>query len=166
MSRTKPQHGLRRSGLLRWPVVCVAVLVASCQPAGILDPQGRLAAPSALDDGGPQPRGGTAVAASDESSRPGDLLGTWRKITTSECAEKYPATISFSSGTYRGARGPGQGMVWWDAGIYRLEDPRRLVLSVATDELVTYDITVRGDQFDVIDADGCRLSYRREPAHG
>lgn len=107
------------------------------------------------------------MAASDESSRgPTELVGTWRKITTSECAEKYPATVSFSTGTYRGARGPGQGMVWWDAGIYRLEEPRRLVLSVATDELVTYEIALGGDRFDVVDADGCRFSYRREPQHG
>src|ERR1700757_1800398 len=33
----------RRSGLLRWPAVGAAVLVASCQPAGILDPQGPVA---------------------------------------------------------------------------------------------------------------------------
>jgi cytochrome o ubiquinol oxidase subunit II len=34
------RHGPRRSGLLRLLVVCAAVLVCSCQPAGILDPQG------------------------------------------------------------------------------------------------------------------------------
>jgi cytochrome o ubiquinol oxidase subunit II len=29
--------------LLRWPVVCAALLFASCQPAGVLDPQGPIA---------------------------------------------------------------------------------------------------------------------------
>jgi cytochrome o ubiquinol oxidase subunit II len=49
MSRTaKPQRRLRRSGLIRWPVVGAAMLVASCQPAGILDPQGPIAAAERL----------------------------------------------------------------------------------------------------------------------
>ena len=43
-----PQHGLRRSGRLRWPVACAAMLVASCQPAGVLDPQGPIAAAERL----------------------------------------------------------------------------------------------------------------------
>jgi hypothetical protein len=105
------------------------------------------------------------VSGPDEDTRPVNLIGTWHKITTSSCADKYPATITFSTGTYRGARGPGQGMVWWDAGIYRLEGPQRLVLSVATDELVTYEITVRADQCEVTDAEGCQFAYRRDPTH-
>src|SRR6516165_7197609 len=32
------RHGPQRSGLLPWPVVSAAVLVSSCQPAGVLDP--------------------------------------------------------------------------------------------------------------------------------
>jgi cytochrome o ubiquinol oxidase subunit 2 len=42
------QHGPRRSALLRWLVVCAAVLVASCQPAGVLDPQGPIASQERL----------------------------------------------------------------------------------------------------------------------
>src|SRR5713101_5621696 len=41
-------HGLRRSGLPRWLTVCVAVLVASCSPAGVLDPQGPIASAERL----------------------------------------------------------------------------------------------------------------------
>jgi cytochrome o ubiquinol oxidase subunit 2 len=49
MSRTaSPQPGLRRFGVRRWPVVCAAALVASCQPAGILDPRGPIAAAQRL----------------------------------------------------------------------------------------------------------------------
>jgi cytochrome o ubiquinol oxidase subunit 2 len=45
MSRTaNPQHEFRRSALFRWPVLGAAALVASCQPAGILDPRGPIAA--------------------------------------------------------------------------------------------------------------------------
>ena len=64
------------------------------------------------------------------------MVGTWTKTTTAACADKYPATLTFSTGTYRGMRGPGQGMVWWDAGIYRLEGGDTLVVGTATDELV------------------------------
>ena len=42
------RHGPRRSGLLRWPVVCAAVLLASCQQAGVLDPQGPIASAQLL----------------------------------------------------------------------------------------------------------------------
>jgi len=49
MNRTaNPQRGLRRSGLLRWSVLCVATLVASCQPAGVLDPKGPIASAERL----------------------------------------------------------------------------------------------------------------------
>ena len=92
-----------------------------------------------------------------------NLAGTWHKVSTQACAEKYPATITFSTGTYRGVRGPDQGMVWWDAGIYRLEGSRRLMLSVATDELIAYGVEVRDDaELVVTDPDGCQFVYRRE----
>jgi hypothetical protein len=89
------------------------------------------------------------------------LTGEWTKVTTAPCAAKYPATIAFAASTYRGARGPSQGMVWWDAGIYRLEAPQTLVLSVATDELVRYPIVVRDDEFEFTDSEGCKVIYHR-----
>ena len=98
----------------------------------------------------------------DTHAQSGSLIGTWRKVTAAACADKYPATLTFATATYRGTRGPGQGMVWWDAGIYRLEDPRTLVVGTATDELVTYRIVLQTDHFDVTDADGCHVTYRRE----
>ena len=42
------RHGPQRSGLLPWPVVSAAVLVSSCQPAGVLDPQGPIASAERL----------------------------------------------------------------------------------------------------------------------
>ena len=42
------RHGPRRSGLLRLLVVCSGVLVASCHQAGVLDPQGPIAAAQRL----------------------------------------------------------------------------------------------------------------------
>jgi hypothetical protein len=95
-----------------------------------------------------------------------NLSGTWRKSTTSACAKKYPETIRFDVSTYLGTRGEGQGVVWWDAGIYRLEDEGTLVLSTATDELVTYRVKLIGDNLDVVDPDGCSFSYRRAAPGG
>ncbi|MCK1383582.1 hypothetical protein [Bradyrhizobium sp. 21] len=89
------------------------------------------------------------------------LVGTWTKATASACADKYPATVIFSTGTYRGTRGPGQGMVWWDAGIYRLEDSKTLVVGTATDELVTYQFSLQADQFEFTDSESCHVIYRR-----
>ena len=42
------RHGHPRSGLLRLLIVCAAVMVASCQPAGVLDPQGPIASAERL----------------------------------------------------------------------------------------------------------------------
>jgi len=42
------RHGLRRSGSLRWLVICGAALLASCQQAGVLDPQGPIASQEQL----------------------------------------------------------------------------------------------------------------------
>lgn len=43
-----PQQSPPRWGPLRWSVLCAAVLVSSCQPAGILDPQGPIASAQRL----------------------------------------------------------------------------------------------------------------------
>src|SRR4051794_16894126 len=96
----------------------------------------------------------------DTNDQSPSIVGTWTKATTAACADKYPASLTFSTGTYRGTRGPEQGMVWWDAGIYRLED-QSLVVGTATDELVKYPIAMRGDEFEFTDPDGCVVIYRR-----
>ena len=90
-----------------------------------------------------------------------ELAGSWRKVDAPACAEKYPDSLTFSTGTYRGARGEAQGFIWWDAGIYRVEGQRRLLLSVATDELVTYEVHLDGDVLAVVDSEGCRFFYHR-----
>ena len=90
------------------------------------------------------------------------LVGSWTKATKDACADKYPQTLTFSAGTtYRGARGPDQGMVLWDAGIYRLEGPTTLVVGTASDELVSYRLSLSEDRFEITDSDGCRVVYRR-----
>ena len=42
------RHGARRSALVRWPMACAAMLVSSCQPGGVLDPQGPIASQEQL----------------------------------------------------------------------------------------------------------------------
>ena len=54
-----------------------------------------------------------------------------------------------------------QGMVLWDAGIYRLEGPTTLVVGTASDELVSYRLSLSEDRFEITDSDGCRVVYRR-----
>jgi hypothetical protein len=93
---------------------------------------------------------------------PQALVGSWKKVGAPSCAEKYPETISFSTGTYRGTRGASQGMIWWDAGIYRIEGSNTLVIGTATDELIHYEISLQGDRLDVTDAEGCRFAYQRQ----
>jgi hypothetical protein len=97
----------------------------------------------------------------DKDRQAPSMVGTWTKATTAACADKYPATLTFSTGTYRGMRGPEQGMVWWDAGIYRLEGDNTLVVGTATDELVKYQIVLHGDRFEFTDSEGCVVTYRR-----
>jgi hypothetical protein len=103
---------------------------------------------------------------SNPTGRP-ELGGTWYKAEDAPpCADKYPAVVSFAPGTYRGTRGAGQGFVWWDAGTYHVEDGTRLQLSVATDELVEYEIQLAGDVLAIIDPDGCRFTYHRVAPSG
>src|SRR5271169_4511473 len=42
------RHAPRRWGLVRWLVVCAAVLASSCRQAGVLDPQGPIASAQLL----------------------------------------------------------------------------------------------------------------------
>ena len=98
----------------------------------------------------------------DTHAQASGLVGSWTRRTTEACADKCPATLTFSTGTYRGSRGQGQGMILWDAGIYRVEDSRTLVMGTASDELVTYSIALHDDAFEVTDSEGCRVLYARD----
>ena len=103
-----------------------------------------------------------AVSDSVKTAPTPSLIGRWRRTTAPTGADKYPEVLTFSGGTYRGSRGPGQGMIVWDAGIYRFEGPHRLVVGTASDELVTYDVRLANDELQVTDAAGCSFAYRRD----
>lgn len=90
-----------------------------------------------------------------------DLQGRWRKLSTEAEAEQYPTEITFAKSTYRGSRAEDQGMIWWDAGIYRLVDERTLTLSTATDEMVTYPVRIDADRLTVTVAGECDVVFER-----
>jgi len=100
---------------------------------------------------------------SSPSPPPGPLTGRWLRESADECAGRYPAEITFAAGTtFLGTRGEDQGMVVWDAGIFRLQDDdQTLVMSTSSDELVTYPVRVESDLMSFVDADGCGVTYRR-----
>jgi hypothetical protein len=99
---------------------------------------------------------------SQPSSGAGPLVGHWTKVAGDPGTEIYPQHVRFAEGTYHGERGESQpGLLWWDAGIYRLERPDELVLSTANDELVRYQVRIEGDNLHVVDPNGRSFDYRR-----
>jgi cytochrome o ubiquinol oxidase subunit 2 len=48
MRSTQPERGFRRPGALLWAILCVALLTASCQSGGVLDPKGPVASAQRL----------------------------------------------------------------------------------------------------------------------
>lgn len=94
----------------------------------------------------------------------GSVVGRWAKARTDGCDHQYPDVIEFFEGTYLGTKGPGQGFLLWDAGIYKRLAPDRIRIQIATDELVTYQCSVSAGLLSVLDPHGCRLEYRRLPA--
>jgi hypothetical protein len=99
---------------------------------------------------------------SQPPSGPGPLVGHWIKVAGDPGTEIYPQHLRFAGGTYLGERGESQvGLMWWDAGIYRLERADELVLSTANDELVRYQVRIEGDNLHVVDPNGRSFDYRR-----
>jgi hypothetical protein len=92
------------------------------------------------------------------------VAGRWAKARSEPCADLYPDVVEFFEGTFLATKGPAQGFLRWDAGIYHRLAPDRLRIQTATDELVTYPCTVTADELTVLDPEGCRLHYRRLPA--
>ena len=92
-----------------------------------------------------------------------DLIGRWLRLTSDEVAQRYPVEITFAEATYRGTRAETQGFILWDAGTYRLVDDHTLILSTASDELVTYPVVLDGPSLLVRTADGDVTFERAEP---
>jgi hypothetical protein len=91
-----------------------------------------------------------------------DVVGTWRKTETPECAGQYPDEIEFREATFLARKGPGQGFIVWDAGGYRVAGADEIMIETATDEQVHYRALLEGDTLTFVDRDGCEFRYRRE----
>lgn len=96
-----------------------------------------------------------------EPDGPTPLVGRWQRTDADAATGRYPVELDMSTGTFRGRRGEQQGMIWWDAGIYRFADPTHLVLSTATDELVTYRVRLDGDRLEIETPDEGPVVYQR-----
>jgi hypothetical protein len=89
------------------------------------------------------------------------LVGRWEKSSSGDCDRLYPRVLELLAGTYRAAKGPDQGFIVWDAGIWRTDTPETVLITTATDELARYSYTLSGNVLTFQDADGCEFSYRR-----
>lgn len=96
-----------------------------------------------------------------EANEPAPLVGRWRRVDADIATDRYPVELDVSTGTFRGRRGQRQGMIWWDAGIYRFTDPTHLVLSTATDELVTYPVRLGVDRLEIDTPDAGPIVFER-----
>lgn len=89
------------------------------------------------------------------------LMGRWAKVPGDPCGDRYPQEIEFAEATYLGTKGPGQGFVLWDAGIYRVVDEGRVLVQGAADELQEYRARTVDDLVEFEDEAGCVVRYRR-----
>jgi hypothetical protein len=90
------------------------------------------------------------------------LVDNWKKLSTAECDKHYPDELEFHElATYLGKKGPDQPFIVWDAGTYQVADENHLVMSTATDELVSYRFSISRDVLTFVDDEGCEFRYQR-----
>jgi hypothetical protein len=91
------------------------------------------------------------------------LTGTWKKVSTTQCDQQYPAEIEFSEQRprYLAKKGAGQGFICWDAGTYEVMGTDQVKISTATDAQILYRFSINGDTLTFTDPDGCEFKYRR-----
>jgi hypothetical protein len=90
-----------------------------------------------------------------------DFIGSWRKISSQPCDQRYPDELEFREATYLGRKGAEQRFIVWDAGTYEIVEPDQVKISIATDELVPYRFSLSGELLTFEDQDGCEFEYRR-----
>ena len=90
------------------------------------------------------------------------LVGHWQRVDPAATRDPYPVEIDFAESTFSGRRGPDQGLIYWDAGIYRPEGRTTLVLSTYSDELVKYPIMLDHLRLEVTTADHGVIVYERK----
>ena len=92
------------------------------------------------------------------------LVGTWVKLTQSDCSGVYPHRLEFrENGIYFGQKEPPGGFTQWDLGTYEVVASDKIKISTANDALVTYEFVFLNDLLTFVDPDHCRFEYRRAP---
>jgi YD repeat-containing protein len=90
------------------------------------------------------------------------LIGSWHKAGDVACAAGYAAHLRIEAGgLYFGSTEPPGEFTWWDGGTWRVIAQGQLALSTANDAVVLYTYTLQDDTLTIVDAAGCRFSYRR-----
>lgn len=91
-----------------------------------------------------------------------NLLGSWEKITRSDCAAQYPAVIAFKENGLYTAEADAQARFHpvWDVGTFVVEaDQARL--STSNDAVIAYKIREANGQLTFTSPDGCDITYRK-----
>ena len=90
------------------------------------------------------------------------LVGGWQRNAAPPCAARYPVRWQVAAnGLYTGQAETAGEFTTWDSGTWRVREPGRLALSVASDEVVTYGYSLVGELLSFTDPQGCSFSYRR-----
>lgn len=92
------------------------------------------------------------------------LVGSWVKMTRSECSAAYPDRLRFAeNGLYEGEKDPPGTFTLWDVGTWELVGTEQIRISTANDAVISYRLTQSGDTLRFVDPDGCEFEYRRQP---
>lgn len=91
-----------------------------------------------------------------------DLVGKWKKVSTTSCAGAYPDKIEFFAATFLGQKGQsGQRFLIWDAGGYQVLSERQVKIDTASDEQVVYTFSLSNNTLTFTDKTNCTFVYHR-----
>ena len=92
-----------------------------------------------------------------------DILGSWKRSSTSDCAARYPSEVSFeASGIYKAPTGVETGAIW-HGGDWEIRENTRVALQLANDRMELYTIAaLTADEVRLVDADGCEITFVRD----
>ena len=100
---------------------------------------------------------------SNPTNQKKDLVGKWRKVTTTKCSDYYPDHLEFlDKNIYFGLKENNEvGGTLWDSGGYKIVSDSHIRISTANDEQIIYDFSISNTALTFIDKDGCELEYVR-----
>jgi hypothetical protein len=91
-----------------------------------------------------------------------NLVGSWQKITHSECSQFYPDRIQFQeNGLYVVQKESPAIFSQWDVGRYERVDAEHIKLSTANDAVISYHLSTSDQGLKFTDPEGCEFEYRK-----